>query len=361
MFTKNHTQITKGIAVILLYIHHLFYNYPDWQDYNVNFYPFSLNNIFTLAHLCKVCVGLFAFLSAYGITVSTNNAISGPGSDADKIIRKQTVRRYINLLIGFWPIFILAQLFILLSGQGLGTYFIDGKATASLAFLIDFLGLATAFNTPTINVTWWYMSFAFILILLMPILQRWYAKDKVILVIIAVFIFRLSIIPLGIISPFFFTVVLGIWCANENVLLKIQRYGADKLPVKILKPCIAFFVIIGLFYTRMKLPALADIWDGLISLTITYLCFDGLSKIPVISSALSFLGKHSMNMFLTHTFIYYYFFENFIYSFNHFLLIFLSLVCITLALSVVIEMLKEISRYNYITQKLANHIIKYIP
>lgn len=43
-----------------------------------------------------------------------------------------------------------------------------------------------------------------------------------------------------------------------------------------------------------------------------------ITMIPGIRQVLLFLGKHSMNIFLIHTFIRHYFWSDFIYSFGHF-------------------------------------------
>ena len=48
-------------------------------------------------------------------------------------------------------------------------------------------------------------------------------------------------------------------------------------------------------------------------------------------------GKHSMNVFLTHTFIYYYFFADFIYSFRYVPAIWLALFTTSMALAVILD------------------------
>ena len=57
-------------------------------------------------------------------------------------------------------------------------------------------------------------------------------------------------------------------------------------------------------------------------------------------SGLAFVGKHSMNMYLIHTFIFGYFFHDFIYSFKYPILIFIVLLIVSLLLSIAIEFLK---------------------
>lgn len=56
--------------------------------------------------------------------------------------------------------------------------------------------------------------------------------------------------------------------------------------------------------------------------------------------AMQYVGMHSMNMYLTHTFIFGYFFHDFIYGFKYPVLIFLALFATSLLLSICIEFVK---------------------
>lgn len=57
--------------------------------------------------------------------------------------------------------------------------------------------------------------------------------------------------------------------------------------------------------------------------------------------AMQYVGRHSMNMYLTHTFIFGYFFHDFIYGFKFPILIFLALFATSLLLSICIEFVKR--------------------
>ena len=63
-------------------------------------------------------------------------------------------------------------------------------------------------------------------------------------------------------------------------------------------------------------------------------------RIPVIRQVLAFFGRHSMNIFLVHTFFYLAIYRDFIYSFRQAGLIFFVLAAVTLVYSVVLELLK---------------------
>ena len=72
-------------------------------------------------------------------------------------------------------------------------------------------------------------------------------------------------------------------------------------------------------------------------------------RIPVIQQLLCFFGKHSLNIFLIHTFIRFNFFTDFIYSFRYFWLITLVLFGISLGISIVLEWIKKGIRFDIFT------------
>ena len=67
-FTKRHTQIAKGVAILLMLYHHLFV-IPE----RISVEHFSLldavlpNAQITIATFCKLCVCIYIFLSGFGL------------------------------------------------------------------------------------------------------------------------------------------------------------------------------------------------------------------------------------------------------------------------------------------------------
>jgi hypothetical protein len=55
LFGINSTNACKGVALILLLWHHLFYQNPEYGLF-----------VFKFATLSKVCVAIFVILSGYG-------------------------------------------------------------------------------------------------------------------------------------------------------------------------------------------------------------------------------------------------------------------------------------------------------
>jgi membrane-bound acyltransferase YfiQ involved in biofilm formation len=91
------------------------------------------------------------------------------------------------------------------------------------------------------------------------------------------------------------------------------------------------------------IPFFSDIRiDAFLSVNVVLLSLMAIRSIPYLNGLLQYLGKHSMNMYMIHTFIFYYWFNRFIYSFEYPALIFVVLTCISLGVSISLELLKKI-------------------
>ena len=58
-----------------------------------------------IAKFLKICVGMFVFLTGYGMLASVKTK-----SLDDKAMRKYTVNRYLTMMMGFWLIFLLVHI-----------------------------------------------------------------------------------------------------------------------------------------------------------------------------------------------------------------------------------------------------------
>ena len=109
-------------------------------------------------------------------------------------------------------------------------------------------------------------------------------------------------------------------------------------------------LVIGavVMYLRQKTiySTLQAVWDGIIPILTCYLIHAYLGRIPAINSLLSFIGKHSMNIFLIHNFIRILWYYDFTYSFRYWWLITIVLLTISILLSILVEQLKKFIKYN---------------
>lgn len=86
-------------------------------------------------------------------------------------------------------------------------------------------------------------------------------------------------------------------------------------------------------------------YDGLVAVAIVML-YQLCSFPRLVSISLEFMGKHSMNIFLFHTFIFYYWFKEFIYSPRNPFIIFCLLMGLCLTISLLVERMKKWIGFN---------------
>jgi peptidoglycan/LPS O-acetylase OafA/YrhL len=79
---------------------------------------------------------------------------------------------------------------------------------------------------------------------------------------------------------------------------------------------------------------------------------DYISKIPILNKILEFLGKHSINIFLIHSFIRAIYGKDLIYKLPNFIVTIVVLLLISLVLSIIIEQMKKLFKYDRLVDKL---------
>ena len=70
--TLNDTMLLKGIALLLLLAHHLFYQGIGYNDVHLYGSHYLVKEIGIIS---KLCVDIFVFLSGYGLTVNADKSL----------------------------------------------------------------------------------------------------------------------------------------------------------------------------------------------------------------------------------------------------------------------------------------------
>lgn len=353
MFTKRETNFCKGIAIILMLFHHLFNDFEEYAGYVVNYSPFTAERIHFFALVSRICVAIFVFLSGYGIAATYRNKF-GKRVPSSKEVVQFTWNRYWKLMTGYWVAF-----FLTILCQPFGRTVFDAYGTGTkdlvLCTLIDFFGLANLIGTPTLNPTWWYMSMAFSIIILMPLIMRLMQEFGAVLVTIGGIVV-LSLLNASNPNTFYlFSLLLGALCLEFDLFGKISGLGQEHKYSAYLKFVCEAVILLGLLAYRTNYNYFGIV-DGLISMMLALLaCL--FTKLTVISSAMEFLGKHSANMFLIHNQLYSFYFLGFFYSFKYWFLILLVLTVVSLAVSVGMELVKQRSGYSSHMKKLGEVLL----
>lgn len=352
-FTKHDTAAMKGIAILMMMVHHCFVD-NRYADYDLSFVLVDEYYVSILASFCKICVSLFVFLSGYGITVG----LSRLDLSDKNALRKQITRRYFSMMSGYWVIFILcAVLFLIFMPSRFSIYNGYYPLDTPVYALIDFMGLAHLFGTPTLIATWWYMSLAVIIVVITPMFFLLYKRFGAIALLIVTFMFCGLFDTLNFdLIRWLFTLALGMICADRNLLAKIKDFKIvkNRYTDYIIKLVIYTAVLLFCIYARQNVFAkISYLRDGIIPLFVIIYCYTIVIPIPIINTVLQFLGKHSMNIFLFHTILRGYILKDFIYGLKYPLVIVAVLIGLSLAVSIVVELIKKYSGYN----KLCSRII----
>ena len=146
------TNASKGVALMLILWHHLFYEKPESGEF-----------VYQMALLAKVCVGIYVVLSGYGLAES----IKHKGLDLPAFYKRRVLKLYMN----YW---LIALIFV-----PIGVWFMDrtlhsvyGDAIYQ-GFLLQMLGLHMfTWVGYGYNATWWFMSLIIVLYAVFPLMYR---------------------------------------------------------------------------------------------------------------------------------------------------------------------------------------------
>jgi hypothetical protein len=333
-FGKKDTQTVKGVAILLLLFYHLFSKIDVYSSFDVKFL-LEHSTVVLLSSFANICVAIFLFLSAYGITISL---IKIPD---DKLtinrVSKLTVNRISVLILHFLAMYVGIWLIWFTK---LDYFTVYGEGKQSIIFAItDALGLAEIFDTPTMCMTWWYMEIAILCIALVPLFQFLYKKIGAVIIIILLLLPNLVVMDLDVFT-YVVVIAFGLCAANGKWIEKLKTWNTPYL----MKVCLSLVALTLSFFLRMNFVVQDHFGyaiEGLIAFVWVVSIYIIFEKIPVITSSLRFFGKHSMNIFFFHTFIYLLLYRNQLYSLRYSILIFITLLGISTLFSIVIEFIKE--------------------
>lgn len=370
VFSKNNSFALKGIAIIMMMFHHNFIPGRFAEPiYNVNFWPLSNDRVIRISLFFKICVSIFAFITGYGLMHSYKK-LSNKEKEDGKSTSKWAIQRLIKTLSGYWIIVALSLIICqIIDGRTYEVFFQNKNIYVGiLDIIINFSGLAWIMHVDLLNGTWWYMSNAVLFIVSIPFLYRLIKKyGYIITAIMLISIPRIFSFQFSTESyiAFIFAVFLGMLCADRNLIIKIANCNVSKKHKKISKTMkfIIETTIVILSYKLYYYIPINKYWEisfAFVPLIIILYLYEFFIEIPVLQNILEFLGKHSMNIFLVHTFIRAIYLEDFILEGKNFIIITIMLLLLSLAISMLLEFFKKIIRYekliNYFQCKVSNSV-----
>ena len=330
------TEVLKGIALLLLLCHHCLYTGEDYDDIVIWGYPiFKSLGIFS-----KLCVASFVFLSGYGLTAG---AIKNDGIGS---VMQFYRKRYVKLMINYWLIYLIfVPLGFFFFNRTFSSVYGDNYALRGLA---DFLGVHQLIigNASGYNPTWWFYSLILVLYFLYPLI--WKCRY-----------YWFLLIPSSIMLPFLFSKIplLSSSLSGDYMLSFVCGFSLAYVNISIPKRTITKWIVFMVLLMSCGFRFVVSnsiLWDS--SIIIIGVCFYKLFSIPrFVSTPLAFLGKHSFNIFLFHTFIFAFYFHDCIYWSRNPILICLTLLAVCIIISLLIEWFKNLLRINILQERLIKY------
>lgn len=331
---KEDSMMLKGIAICAMLVHHLFCS----TSYDIS--QFSPLTLF-LGRIGKVCVALFVFISGYGLAAGYEKLPQQKRvRDTIDIWIKAVLKRFVHFYLQYWPVF-----FIFVP---LGVFVFDipllsryGESRNALKMLFgDIWGYNEYYSY---NITWWFNKLILVLYLLSPFLfvgieNKWTCWPILIALLFLSFNPQIVHVKCDGLTLYAASFGAGMFWSCQND--KINTYFS-KSP----RWLVFLFSVIGIasfcFFREKGYFGLGGARADLF-LTLSIAVFTiSLRQYEIVKKILTFLGKHSANIYLTHTFILFYWFMPLIYCCSYAPIVFIILIITCIAISLGIEWIKE--------------------
>ncbi len=315
-FSLSHTNMIKGVALVLLLCNHLFV-VNDWviaPNEVVDIYVKGKPMMGYVGAFGKICVALWAFLSGYGAFFSYPNTL-GCGPNSLGLGARKSIVRLWNLLLQYWIIIavVFVPVILLLRPTFMGKAY--GMGVADI--LQNMFSVDAEWNKAA-----WYMRFYILFILSMPLLiwvklkvrnrTAWYVGMAVAMLFVPKALHGMA----GAVGSLSLTQVVGEYCSYMLIVLtgyafaefdvfgRTQKivYGGGRLWT-LLVAGLVMVVCMGLrSYTKsIPLGVTGVMTDVVITPFVIYALYamfvhatDGIRRVFV------YLGKASMVVWLVH-------------------------------------------------------------
>lgn len=330
--TRQDISILKGIAICAMLFHHLYFSSPD----GIEKYTGLLS---WMGDLGKVCVSIFLFCSGYGLATNYANCKDHGIKSSAKFV----ARRFMRFYPSYWVVLLL---FIPISIFVFGRTFEIAYAGSNIPKMIIFEIFAIN-GFLSYNITWWFNVLIVIFYLLFPILFFLAERLKWAFVFLCLVLFRLCYhIPGNFMEVYLwqFPFVLGVFWSimapkTQGIALSFEKH-------RVIWMSMLLVLMVVLVFLRMN--PIVPKWQGVrldpfLTCVIAFVVAAVNSKESWISSSLSFLGKQSMNIYLTHTFFNGYWHPQWLHTGTLMRngLNFVVLMSICLLVSILLEWIKE--------------------
>ncbi len=279
---RDATNIIKGVAIVLMFVHH-FFTFPKWHVAGADF-----SGLYKLAPYLseplKICVAIFAFLTGYFYFFSKNKTL------------KYSIKKSTDVYLTFVIYYLLLLLPVFLFGINL----------TSKQIALGFLTL-----DPSVMVFGWYIAFYILSIFLLPLYDRLSKKASVAVFFITLLLPQITTFicfnilggkhqTLNDINNCFswFPCVAGGYLVAKHNLFQ-QFSDLIKTKNKLLR-CLAALVAMALAATARLITRHFDFASAALFIWAILEIYSCINRKKLLLP-LSLLGKYSLQMWLLHS------------------------------------------------------------
>lgn len=346
--SKEQSKMLQGVAILMMLYHHLF-STPEMFDitYQSLLKFGNINAELHLAWFFKICVGLYAFISGYGLCRGLN------WLQKEKNLHERSffyslgrkyifvLKRLLNFFSYYWLVFAVCVPF---------RFFVYHEPFNWKEFVLNLCGISSTYNG-----TWWYVLFYIKMLMLLPLIDSIFMLFKRKGARICQILFYLCL-----------TAILVSLCMKDNSIIDFLReffmlpfmecflMGYFLAKFKIFELCFriiptTLLYVLGMigflvtFAARIKIAKDASS-VGLDYLFVPVFAFGFvvlMQLLPKISKLFLFFGKYSTFMWLTHVFFYAHATQKLIFLTGISAGIYISFVVVSLAVAIVLQFLYD--------------------
>lgn len=309
--TKRQSAMLQGIAILMMVYHHLF----SYAETYASLLPFmQVETVRQIAWFCKICVGIFAFVSGYGMYTVFSSQRQERFGQGLLVEYRCVLVRILRLYGKLWLVLLIFKgIDVLILGQSIA--------------LVELPGNLTALN-PTYNGAWWYVEQYAKMLLVLPLLDLLLTRYTLpaekkkkclfyggltLLGVAALLVGRLWWKPLwellfavakSMRISFLLILLMGYLTARYALYQRMDawlRRIAGWLPI-----LVAVVLMILVITIRVKLATDASYaeLDFVFTPLLVYAVLTLLAYIPPLCSFLTWWGHQSTYIWLTHVFFY---------------------------------------------------------
>lgn len=297
-FTKEHTEIIKGVAIILMLFHHLF-GFPEWYTQGVSYIgiPLRANTAeYIIGQFGHICVSLFAFITGYGMFFSYKS-----GS-----IIKKSFKKGVSFLICYW---------LILFGVAIPVNLALGKTDITLSLIVKNM---FTYDHTLVSFAW-YVRFYLAMLVTLPVFYRMLTKHAAVTIPVFLLLPAMANYLLGTVSSSNYFIGKAVYYGMEYFLwitcalmgLCFARYGLFEKMGKLfsylgkaeLVVCAALMLVL-IYLRAYKSDTIGIIFsfDSIYAPVFIFLTVKLIKVVPeIFRKFLKLMGKHSMNIWFLHS------------------------------------------------------------